>query len=77
MTQQYRIISYFGFQHPDLKIQGSARAVGYFEGVLLEVTPGAAYTPVDSDGHVVVDLPPEVYKIIRLAASVVAYRLGL
>ena len=39
-----------------------------FEGVLLEVAPCVAYAPVDLDGQVgiLVDVPPEVYKLVRL-----------
>ena len=39
-----------------------------FEGGLPEATPCVAYAPVDLDGEVgiVVDVPPEVYKLVGL-----------
>ena len=43
-------LEYFGFQHPDLKFEGSARSVVQFEGILPEAAPGIAYAPVDLDG---------------------------
>ena len=66
MTQPYSIISCF--QHPDLELEGGARSVVQFEGILPEAAPGVAYAPVDLDGHigVVVDVPPEVYEIVNL-----------
>ena len=45
-------LEYFGFQHPDLELKGSARSVVRFEGILPEVAPGIAYVPVDLDGQV-------------------------
>ena len=56
-------LEYFGFQHPDLKLEGSARSVVQFEGILPEAVPGVAYTPVDG---VVVDVPLELYELVRL-----------
>ena len=61
-------LEYFGFQHPDLELEGSARSIVQFEGILPEAAPGVAYAPVDLDGQVgvVADVPPEVYKLVRL-----------
>lgn len=36
-------------QHPDLQVEGSARSVAQFKGVLLEAAPGVAYAPVAFD----------------------------
>ena len=49
-------------------LEGSARSVVQFEGVLPEVAPCVAYAPVDLDGQVgiLVDVSPEVYKLVRL-----------
>ena len=51
-----------GSQHPDFELEGSARSVVQFEGVLPEAAPCIAYAPVDLDGQagIVVDVPPEV-----------------
>ena len=40
----------------------------HFEGILLEVALCIAYAPVDLDGQVgvVVDVPLEVYELVRL-----------
>ena len=43
-------LEYFGFQHPDLELEGSARSVLQFEGILPEAAPGLAYALVDLDG---------------------------
>ena len=58
----------FGFQHPDLELEGGVRSVVQFEGILPEAAPDVAYAPVDLDGQVgvVVDVPLEVYEIVRL-----------
>ena len=56
-------LEYFGFQHPDLELEGSARSVVQFERILPEAAPGVAYATVDLNGQVgvVVDIPSEVY----------------
>ena len=61
-------IEYFGSDHPDFELEGGARPVVQFEGVLLEDAPCVAYAPINLDGQVgiVVDLPPEVDELIRL-----------
>ena len=61
-------LDYFDFQHPDLELEGGARLVVQFGGIRPETTPRVAYAPVDLDGQVgvVVDVPPEVYEIVRL-----------
>ena len=38
-TVQHRL-QYFGFQHPDLKLEGGAQSVVQFEGILPEAAPG-------------------------------------
>ena len=49
----------------------SARSVVHSEGVLTEAEPCVAYAPVNLDGQggVVVDVPSEVYKLVRLVAG--------
>ena len=61
-------LEYLGSWHPDFEFEGSARSIILFEGVLPEAAPCVAYTPVDLDGQVgiVVDIPPEVYKLFCL-----------
>ena len=61
-------LEYFGFQYPDLELEGDARSVVQFEGILRGAAPGVAYAPVDLDGQVgvVVDVPPEVYENVHL-----------
>ena len=51
-----------GSQHPDFELEGSARSVVQFEGVLPEAAPCIAYAPVDPDGQagIVIDVSPEV-----------------
>ena len=45
-------LEYFGFQHPDLELEGSARSVVQFEEIFPEAAPGFAYAPVVLDGQV-------------------------
>ena len=68
MTAVQHCLEYYGFQHPDLELEGDARLVVQLEGILPEAAPGVAYAPVDLDGQVgvVVDVPPEVYEVVRL-----------
>ena len=58
-------LEYLGSQHPDFELEGSARSVVQFEDLLPEAAPCVTYTPVDLDA---VDVPPEVYELIRLVA---------
>ena len=48
------------------------------EGVLPEATPCVRYAPVDLDGHVgiVVDVPHEVYELVRLVVHLTRYLYG-
>ena len=52
----------------DVELEGRAQSVVQFEGVLLEAVPCVAYASVDLDGQVgiVVDVSPELYKLVRL-----------
>ena len=61
-------LEYFGSKHPDFELKGSAQSVVQFEGVLSEAAPYVVYAPFDHDGQVgiVIDFPPEVYKLVRL-----------
>ena len=47
---------------------GSVRSVVQFEGILSEAVPCIEYAPIDLDGQVsiMVDVPPEVYELVRL-----------
>ena len=51
-----------GSQHPDFELEGSARSVVQFEGVLPEAVPCIAYATADLDGQagIVIDVHPEV-----------------
>ena len=57
-------------KHPHFELEGSARSVLQFEGVLPEAAPCVAYAPIALDGQVGVrvDVPPEVYELTRLVA---------
>ena len=59
----HHCLEYLGSEYPDFELEGSARSVVQFEGVLPEAAPCVAYAPVDLDGKVgiVVDASPEVY----------------
>ena len=63
-------LEYLGSYHPDFELEGSARSVIQFEGVLQEATTCVAYASVDLNGQVgvIVDVPPEVYELVRLVA---------
>ena len=43
-------LEYFGSKHLYFELEGSARSVVQFEGVLREAAPYVAYAPVDLDG---------------------------
>ena len=61
MTQPYSIVSISSaLRHPDFELEGSARSVVQFEGILPEAAPCVAYAPIDLDGQVVIvfDVPP-------------------
>ena len=61
-------LEYLGSEHPDFELDGGARSVVQFEGVPPEATPCVAYAPIDLDEQVsiVIDVPPEVYELVRL-----------
>ena len=61
-------LEYLGSEHPDFELDGGARLVVQFEGVLPEAAPCVAYAPIDLDEQVsiVVDVAPEVYELVRL-----------
>ena len=61
-------LEYLSSYPPGLELEGSARSVVQFEGVLPKAAPCVTHAPVDLDGQVgvVVDVPPEVYKLVRL-----------
>ena len=67
-------LEYLGSEHSDLEFEGSARSVVRLEGVVKEAAPYVAYAPVDLDGQVgiVVDIPPEVYELVRLVVHLVS-----
>ena len=57
-----------GSKNPEFEVEESARSVVQFEGVLPEAAPCVTSALVDFDGQVgiVVNVPPEVYKLVRL-----------
>ena len=61
-------LEYLGSEHPDFELKESTRSVVQLEGLRTEATPCVAYVPIALGGHpgVVVDLPPEVYELVRL-----------
>ena len=61
-------VDYLGSEHPDFELEGSARSVAQFEGILPEAAPCVAYASVDLDGlvSIAVDVSPEVYELVRL-----------
>ena len=61
-------LEYLRSEHPDFELEGSARSVLRFEGILPEAAPCVAYPPIDLDGQVgiMVDVPSELYKLVRL-----------
>ena len=69
MAQPYSIgPSTSALKHPDFELEGSARSVVQFEGILPKAAPCVAYAPVELDGQigVVVDVPPEVHELVRV-----------
>ena len=58
-------------QHPYYELEGGARLVVQFEGVLPEAAPCVTYTSVDLDRKVgvMVQVPPEVYELVHLVVS--------
>ena len=70
-------LEYLGSEHPDFELEGSARSVVQFEGVLPEAVLCVAYAPIDFDGQVgiVVDVSPEVqvYKLVHLVVYLSRY----
>ena len=66
-------VEHLGSKHPEFKLGGSARSVVQFDGVLLEAVPCVACALIDLDGQVGigVDVPPEVYKLVRLVLHMV------
>ena len=64
----HHCLEYLGCYHPDFELEGSARSVVQFEGILPEAAPCVAYARVNLNGQVTVGIsvPPEVYKLARL-----------
>ena len=73
MTQLYSIVSSTSTRSIRILLEGSARSVVQFEGVLPGAAPCVVYAPVDLDGQVgiVVDVPLEVHKLVRLVVHLV------
>ena len=63
-------LEYLGSEHLDIELEGSARLVVHIQGVLPEAAPCVAYASIDLNGQVGirVDVPSEVYKLVRLVA---------
>ena len=66
-------LEYLGSEHPGFELEGSARSIVQFESILPEAAPCAVYAPIDLEGriNVVIDVPPEVYKLVRLVVRLV------
>ena len=66
---------YLDSEHPDFDLKGSARSVVQLEGVLSKAASYVTHALVDLDGQVgiVVDVPPEVYKLVRLVVHLARY----
>ena len=62
-------LEYLDSEHPDFELEGSTRSVVQFVGVLPEAASCVVYAPIDLDGQVgtVIDVPSEVYELVRLA----------
>ena len=71
-----RWLQYLGSSHSDFELEGSTRSVVQFEGVRPEAAPCVAYEPINLDGQVgnVVDVPSEVYKLVRLVIHLLLLR---
>ena len=71
-------LEYLSPWHAYFKLERSALSVVQFEGILPEAAPCVTYAPLDLYGQVgiVVDVPPEVYKlvclVVRLASCLLA-----
>ena len=61
-------LEYVSSLHAEFELEGSARSVVYFEGVLSEAAPCVAYAPLDLDRQVsiVVDVAPDSNELVRL-----------
>ena len=64
--QPYSIdcLEYLGSEHPDFELEGGARSVVQFEGILPEAAPCVAYAPINLDGQVsngCLDVSPLLY----------------
>ena len=61
-------LEYLGSSHPDYELEGSVRSVVHFEDILPAAPTCVAYAPINLDGQIsfVVDVPPEVYELVRL-----------
>ena len=61
-------LEYLDSEFPGFELEGSARSVVQFEGILPEAAPCVAYAPIDLDGRVVivVDVSREVCELVRL-----------
>ena len=68
-------LEYLSSKHPDFELEGSTRSVVQFETILPQAAPCVAYAPIDLDGQVgiVVDIPPDVYQLVRLVVHLTRY----
>ena len=59
----HHCLEYLRSEHPYFEVEGSARSVVQFEGVLPEAAPCVAYAQIDLDEQVgiMADVPPEVH----------------
>ena len=75
MTQLYSIVPSTSAYHPDFELEEGAPSVLQFVDVRLKAAPYVAYSLIDLDGQVgvVVDAPPEVYKLTCLIVYLTGY----
>ena len=61
-------LAYVGSAHQEFELERSVRSVVQLEDIRSEVASCVAYVPIDLDGlaSFVVDIPPEVYELVRL-----------
>ena len=77
-TAVQHCLEYLDSEHPDFELEGGARSVVQFEGVLPEAAPCVAYAPIDLNGQVsiVVDVLLKVYELVRLYPSLTEFAVG-
>ena len=67
----YHCLEYLSSEHPNFELEESAWSVVQFESVRPEAAQCVMYAPIEVDGQVriVVDVLPELYKLVRLVVQ--------